>query len=58
MWIIQDAAMQTEWSHRKPACKVKVTHTHNCAASVSAVEQLVLHSWQLLVAKVLQEDRV
>ncbi len=27
MWIIQDAATQTEWSHRKPAGKVKVTHT-------------------------------
>lgn len=26
MWIIQDADMQTEWSHRKPAGKVKVTH--------------------------------
>lgn len=45
MWIIQDAAMQTEWSHRKPAGKVKVTH--GCAASVSAIEQFVLHSWQL-----------
>lgn len=27
MWIIQDAAMQTEWSHRKSAGGVRVTHT-------------------------------
>lgn len=26
MWIIQDAAVQTEWSHRKPAGEVKATH--------------------------------
>lgn len=42
MWIIQDAAMQTEWSHRKPAGKVNVTH--GGTDSVNAVEQLVLHS--------------
>lgn len=26
MWIIQDAAVQTEWSHRKPAGEVEATH--------------------------------
>lgn len=26
-WIIQETAMKTEWSHRKPACKTEVMHT-------------------------------